>query len=149
MWSKERDVEQRQTTSFTLSNFLFKLSLHTNGTRGCFLIVVHKALLQPLPADSWLNGLFQSPGLVRCGCNDSKESSAPLMKVNLFGIFWHSDNNSNAETGGGEKNNTKRCQLCIYPYCWVGISSANWLKTSFYSLHVFLTGDWAWPAHRW
>lgn len=22
------------------------------------------------------------------------------MKVNLFGIFWHSDNNSNAETGG-------------------------------------------------
>lgn len=25
------------------------------------------------------------------------------MKVNLFGIFWHSDNNSNAETGGGKK----------------------------------------------
>lgn len=25
------------------------------------------------------------------------------MKVNLFGIFWPSDNNSNAETGGGEK----------------------------------------------
>lgn len=29
------------------------------------------------------------------------------MKVNLFGIFWHSDNNSNAETGGGEKKQHK------------------------------------------
>lgn len=42
------------------------------------------------------------------------------MKVNLFGIFWHSDNNSNAETGGGGEKTTQNVVSFVF------ILTAEW-----------------------